>query len=91
LSIWLNRFFRFSLVHYLKNTVRGKEYIDKYENDIIGYCIQQDKKYAGIICGHIHSGNIRQFGKVMYMCCGDWCDSCSAITEKNGVYCLEKY
>ena len=91
LSIWLNRFFRFSLVHYLKNTVRGKEYIDKYENDIIGYCIQQDKKYAGIICGHIHSGNIRQFGKVMYMCCGDWCDQCTAIVEKNGVYCLEKY
>jgi UDP-2,3-diacylglucosamine pyrophosphatase LpxH len=71
--------------------VKGKDYIDKYENDIVGYCIQQDKKYNGIICGHIHHANIRQFGKMTYMCCGDWCDTCSAIFEKNGVYCLEKY
>ena len=35
--------------------------------------------------------NIRQFGKMTYMCCGDFVDTCSAITEKNGVYCLEKY
>ena len=91
MSIWLERFFRFSLVYSLKNSVRGKSYIDKYENDIIGYCIQQDKKYDGIICGHIHSANIRKFGKMTYMCCGDFVDTCSAITEKNGVYCLEKY
>ena len=91
LSIWLERFFRFSLVYALKNSVRGKNYINQYETDIASYCAQRDKKYAGVICGHIHSGNIRNFGKVMYMCCGDWCDSTSAITEKNGVYCLEKY
>ena len=54
-------------------------------------CAQRDKKYAGVICGHIHSGNIRNFGKITYMCCGDWCDTCSAIVEKNGVYSLEKY
>jgi UDP-2,3-diacylglucosamine pyrophosphatase LpxH len=71
--------------------MRGKGYIDRYENDIVGYCIQQDKKYNGIICGHIHHGNIRQFDKVTYMCCGDFVDTCSAITEKNGVYTLEKY
>ena len=59
-------------------------------NDLLRF-YKLDKKYDGIICGHIHSANIRKFGKMTYMCCGDWCDTCSAIFEKNGVYCLEKY
>lgn len=91
LSMFLERFFRFSLVYYLKNTIRGKDYINRYETDIASYCIQRDKKYDGVICGHIHHGNIRNFGKLTYMCCGDWCDTCSAIVEKNGMYALEKY
>ena len=91
LSIWLERFFRFSLVYSLKNSVRGKKYIDKYEYDLIIYCNQQKKNYNGVICGHIHHANIRRFNNLIYMCCGDWCDTCSAIVEKNGVYCLEKY
>jgi UDP-2,3-diacylglucosamine pyrophosphatase LpxH len=91
LSLFLERFFRFSLVYFLKNTVRGKNYINQYENDIASYCIQRDAKYSGVICGHIHHGNIRYFKKLLYMCCGDWCDTCSAIVEKNGIYALEKY
>ena len=87
----VRKIFRFSLVYALKNSVRGKNYINQYETDIASYCAQRDKKYAGVICGHIHSGNIRNFGKITYMCCGDWCDTCSAIVEKNGVYSLEKY
>ena len=91
LSMFLERFFRFSLVYALKNTVRGKNYINQYETDLASYCIQRDKKYSGIIVGHIHHANIRYFNKLLYMCCGDWCDTCSAIVEKNGVYALEKY
>jgi UDP-2,3-diacylglucosamine pyrophosphatase LpxH len=91
LSLFLERFFRFSLVYFLKNTVRGKNYIDKYEHDLIIHCNQQEKNYTGVICGHIHHANIRRFNDLIYMCCGDWCDSTSAITEKNGVYKLEKY
>jgi UDP-2,3-diacylglucosamine pyrophosphatase LpxH len=91
LSLFLERFFRFSLVYALKNTVRGKNYIDRYETDIASYCVQRDKKYDGVICGHIHHGNVRYFNKLLYMCCGDWCDTCSAIVEKNGIYALEKY
>lgn len=91
LSMFLERFFRFSLVYALKNTVRGKNYINQYETDIASFCVQRDKKYAGVICGHIHHGNVRYFNKLLYMCCGDWCDTCSAIVEKNGMYTLEKY
>jgi UDP-2,3-diacylglucosamine pyrophosphatase LpxH len=91
LSLWLERFFRFSLVYALKNSVRGKNYINQYETDIASYCAQRDKKYDGVICGHIHSANIRYFNKILYMCCGDFVDTCSAIVEKNGMYALEKY
>jgi UDP-2,3-diacylglucosamine pyrophosphatase LpxH len=91
LSIWLEKFFRFSLVYFLKNTVRGKGYIDRYERDLIVHCNQQKKNYTGVICGHIHHANIRQFSGLIYMCCGDFVDTCSAITEKNGSYALERY
>lgn len=91
LSFWLEKFFRFSLVYALKNTIRGKNYINQYETDLASYCTQKEGKYDGVICGHIHHGNIRNFGKVTYMCCGDWVDQCTAIVEKNGMYALERY
>lgn len=90
LSIWLNRFFRFSLVHFLKNTVNGKKYIRKYEEDIARYAASKGK-YSGVICGHIHHANQRDFGSIQYMCCGDFVDTCSAILEKDGVFELVKY
>lgn len=91
LSLFLERFFRFSLVYFLKNTIRGKKYINQYETDIASYCMQKNKRFNGVICGHIHSANIRQFDKITYMCCGDWCDSCTAIVEKEGVYSIQTY
>jgi len=87
LSIWLNKFFRFSLVYFLKNTVRGKSYINQYENDIMNYC-RHKGKFSGVICGHIHSPNMRRFDKQSYMCCGDFVDQCTYIAEKNGVFQL---
>lgn len=90
LSIWLNRFFRFSLVHYLKSTINGKKYIDQYENDIANYCKSRGD-FSGVICGHIHHANIRNFDDITYMCCGDFVDTCSAILEKDGNYTLQKY
>lgn len=90
LSLWLERFFHFSLVYALKNSVRGKNYINQYETDLSSFCVRR-KKYDGVICGHIHSANIRTFGKITYMCCGDFCDTCSAIVEKNGNYSIQRY
>jgi UDP-2,3-diacylglucosamine pyrophosphatase LpxH len=90
LSIWLNRFFRFSLVHYLKNTINGKRYIEQYETDIANYCKSRGD-FSGVICGHIHHANIRNFDDITYMCCGDFVDTCSAILEKDGNYTLQKY
>ncbi len=38
-----------------------------------------------MLCGHIHSAAVRQFGTVTYYNCGDWVETCSAlIEEKDG-------
>lgn len=82
------KYFKFSLVSYLKSIKRGKDYIDRYERDIVSLV---DSRYSGVICGHIHHANIRQFGDVKYMCCGDWCDSFTAIAETKGHYEILKF
>ena len=35
----------------------------------------------GVVCGHIHWPADRRIGKVRYLNCGDWVDTCSAIVE----------
>jgi UDP-2,3-diacylglucosamine pyrophosphatase LpxH len=40
----------------------------------------------GVICGHIHYAVIRRQGDFVYVNCGDWIESCTAIVEHfNGV------
>ena len=90
LSMWLSKLFKFSLVYFLKNTINGKKYIAQYENDLVKYCVKRGR-YDGIICGHIHHANKLDFGKITYMCCGDFVDTCSAIVEKNGEFELKYY
>ena len=90
MSIWLERLFKFSLVYALKRSVNGKKYINQYETDLANYC-RQKGGYKGIIVGHIHHNNMRKFGKIEYMCCGDFVDTCSAIVEKNGFFQSVKY
>ena len=35
----------------------------------------------GVICGHIHKPTIQTMGGIVYMNCGDWVESCSAVVE----------
>ncbi len=37
--------------------------------------------YDGVICGHIHHASDRQIGRVNYLNCGDWVESCTALVE----------
>ena len=85
LSVWLNKFFKFSLIYFLKNTINGKKYIAQYESDMVKHCVEVGE-HDGIICGHIHHANKLQFDEITYMCCGDFVDTCSAIVEKNGKF-----
>ncbi len=37
--------------------------------------------FAGVVCGHIHSPAARAISGVVYVNCGDWVESCSAVVE----------
>ena len=41
----------------------------------------RDRGLNGVVCGHIHSAAIREVGELLYVNCGDWVDSCTAIVE----------
>jgi len=45
-----------------------------------------------VLCGHIHSAAIREFGTVAYYNCGDWVESCTALVEgDDGMISLVDY
>lgn len=84
-----------SLSSYVKSkTKRALSYIARYEEAIIDHC---DKNhYDGVICGHIHHAEIREMEienkKIVYMNCGDWVESLTAICEdKDGNFELVRY
>ena len=39
------------------------------------------RKMDGVICGHIHHAESRKIGKIDYLNCGDWVESCTALVE----------
>lgn len=90
LNIFLNKTFGFSLINFLKSIPRGKKFIDKYEMDLIHH-VRRIGEYDGVIAGHIHHANIREYQGTTYMCAGDWTDTCSALVEKDGVFEIIKY
>ncbi len=39
------------------------------------------RKVDGVVCGHIHSAEMRQFGDITYYNDGDWVEGCTALVE----------
>ena len=35
----------------------------------------------GVVCGHIHTAEIRGFGDIVYYNDGDWVEGCTALVE----------
>jgi UDP-2,3-diacylglucosamine pyrophosphatase LpxH len=69
-----------SLSAYAKKRVKDAvSFIGRFEEEIVRYA----SKFSvdAVLCGHIHSAAIRQFGDVAYYNCGDWVESCSALVE----------
>lgn len=54
-------------------------FIGEFEENLTDYA--KAKEANGIICGHIHHPNVRQIDDLVYMNCGDWVESMSAIVE----------
>jgi UDP-2,3-diacylglucosamine pyrophosphatase LpxH len=69
-----------SLAAHLKKRVKNAvQFICRFEEAVAHAAV--DRGVDGIVCGHIHSAEIRQFGEVTYYNDGDWVESCTALVE----------
>ena len=69
-----------SLSAYVKQRVKDAvSFIGKFEAAVVKYA--QRYRVEAVLCGHIHSVSIREFGEVSYYNCGDWVETCSALVE----------
>jgi UDP-2,3-diacylglucosamine pyrophosphatase LpxH len=69
-----------SLSAWLKYKVKeAVNFIGDYESSLSAYA--KSKKFDGIICGHIHHPSLRYIDDILYLNCGDWVESCTAIVE----------
>lgn len=69
-----------SLSQYLKKRVKKSvDFIFKFEQNLVNYV--KRRKLDGVICGHIHTPEIKEIDGITYMNDGDWVESCSALVE----------
>jgi len=69
-----------SLSKYLKYKVKkAVDFVFQFEKNIADYC--KRKHYDGVICGHIHTAEIKNVEGIIYMNDGDWVESCTALVE----------
>ncbi len=72
-----------SLSAHLKKKVKNAvEYVCRYEEAVAHAA--RDRGLDGIVCGHIHSAEIRDFNGITYFNDGDWVESCTALVETHG-------
>jgi UDP-2,3-diacylglucosamine pyrophosphatase LpxH len=62
--------------HKVKNAI---EFISRYEEVVAKAA--GDRGVDGVVCGHIHNAEIREFGAVAYYNDGDWVEGCTALVE----------
>jgi UDP-2,3-diacylglucosamine pyrophosphatase LpxH len=81
---WLRRklgFGYWSISKYLKaNVKKAVGFVFKFEQNLVDYC--NHRNYDGVICGHIHTPEIKTIDGIVYMNDGDWVESCSALVEE---------
>jgi UDP-2,3-diacylglucosamine pyrophosphatase LpxH len=86
LNVVLNRVRRrlhlpyWSLSSYLKKRVKNAvAFVGEFEEAVAHAA--RERGVDGVVCGHIHSAEIRQIGTVTYYNDGDWVESCTALVE----------
>lgn len=68
LSAWLKR--------KVKNAV---EFVSRFEETLANEA--REKGLDGVICGHIHTAEMKYFDEILYCNDGDWVESCTALVE----------
>ncbi|WP_340313002.1 UDP-2,3-diacylglucosamine diphosphatase [Rhizorhabdus argentea] len=62
--------------HKVKNAV---EFISRFEEAVAHEA--GERGVDGVVCGHIHTAEIRNFGDIVYYNDGDWVEGCTALVE----------
>src|SRR5436190_891407 len=80
-----------SLSAYAKRRVKDAvSFIGRFETAVAHYA--ERHHVDSVLCGHIHSAAIREFGNVSDYNCGDWVESCTALVEgDDGMIALVNY
>ena len=65
--------------HIKKKVKNAVAFISRFEEAVAHAA--HERGVDGVVCGHIHSAEIRQFGGVTYYNDGDWVESCTALVE----------
>jgi len=69
-----------SLAAHMKKRVKNAvSFISRFEEVVARAAAE--RHVEGVVCGHIHSAEIRQFGHITYYNDGDWVESCTALVE----------
>ena len=69
-----------SLSALLKKKVKNAvQFISSFEQAVARFAL--DRGADGVVCGHIHTAEVRQIGEVTYYNDGDWVESCTALVE----------
>ena len=69
-----------SLSAYLKRRVKNAvQYVCQFEEAVVHEAALRG--VDGVVCGHIHSAEIRRIGNLTYYNDGDWVESCTALVE----------
>ena len=69
-----------SLSSYLKLKAKTAiNFVGQFEHELIEEA--RRRGVDGIVCGHIHHAANRTVDGIQYLNCGDWVESCTAITE----------
>lgn len=69
-----------SISSHLKKKVKNAiQFISSFE-EVVAHAAQEQGT-NGVVCGHIHTAQIRQIGEVTYYNDGDWVESCTALVE----------
>jgi UDP-2,3-diacylglucosamine pyrophosphatase LpxH len=72
-----------SLAAHMKKRVKNAvQFISRFEEVVAHAAFERG--VDGVVCGHIHSAEIRQFGEITYYNDGDWVESCTALVEEAG-------
>jgi len=69
-----------SLSAHLKKKVKNAvAFVSRFEEAVAHAAAERG--VDGVVCGHIHCAEVRQFGGVTYYNDGDWVESCTALVE----------